>query len=226
MEFDDYSDGVEDAVNAENLEDIAQEFSDAENIYDDMDFSDLEDVQEEPENLYEDLDLSDPKDIAQEKENLYVKQALLDQKNVLSDQKLEALSKSPLDRSWQEVELVDSLRNPGYEAQNSYPTDAFGQVLRDENGDLITCARNVAGSQRPDLIMEDAEGIHIREDKSYKDIDSLERNILEQTEKRQEGFGENVDVTYVVAPKFTVEEAEKLQNFCQELGVNMEFQLK
>lgn len=181
---------------------MAEEITDWDNIFENTDFEDLEETEEI--NLFQDLEFPD-----------------------LTPEELAALQKSPLERTWQEVELADNVRHSQYETQKSFLTDEeTGEVLRDADGKLISCNRNVRGAQRPDGFLEDEEGIHIREDKSYGDLYNLMNNIREQTEKRREGYGEDVDLTYVVAPRFNVGEAERLQEFCEQNGVNLEFQLK
>lgn len=156
------------------------------------------------------------------------KDSFLDAHPEFTEEMLECLDKSPTERTWQEVELADSLRHPEFQTQKSFLTDPeTGEVLRDEDAEFIECARNTKGAQRPDGICIDDEGIHIREDKTYSDLTNLMHNICEQTQTRRTGFGDDVDLTYVVAPNFTVEQADKLQAYLEEdLGVNLEFQLK
>ena len=146
----------------------------------------------------------------------------------MDDALMEALEKSPDERNWMDVELVDSYRHPDYETQRSFWIDPeTSWAMRDDYGDWIGCNRSTFGAQRPDLWLEDEYGIHIREDKCYHDINSLTQNIRSQTQDRREAFGEDVDLTYVVAPNFTVAEAERLQNYCEnKLDVNLEWQLK
>ena len=139
---------------------------------------------------------------------------------------LEALWKGPDCRSPREVELVDAALHPEYESQMIFRTDAeTGQALRDEVGEWVTDTRRSAGTQVPDGFYEDELGLHFREEKCYSNASNLMRNISDQTAARRAGFGDDVDITYVLAPKFTVEEAERIQQYCEEtLGVNLEWQ--
>ena len=63
--------------------------------------------------------------------------------------------------------------------------------------------------------------------KDYHNVNNLKQNIKHQTEHRRSAFGNDVDLTYVVAPNFTLEEAEKLQDYVEnKLDVDLEWQLK
>ncbi|MBO7217678.1 MAG: hypothetical protein J6V50_03160 [Clostridia bacterium] len=147
----------------------------------------------------------------------------------ISDEAIAALSKSVGERNYMDTELVDLVRNPDYEGQRSILTDLeTGLAVRDENGDFVDCPRNTKGAQRPDGMYVDELGDpHFREAKNYGDVGNLISNIKEQTETRREGFGDDVDITYVIDPsRFTVKDADKLQALEDELGINIEFQLK
>ena len=146
----------------------------------------------------------------------------------LNEETLNALWEDPDTRSYQETELVDTALHPDFESQRSILVDTeTGKAVQDEFGNFVDCPRNTKGSQRPDGMMVDDAGVHLREAKNYGNLYNLERNIKEQTEKRFEAFGENTDLTYVVAPRFTIEEAEKLQDYVEnKLGVNLEWQHK
>lgn len=146
----------------------------------------------------------------------------------LSAEMLQALQTSPTERSWQQVELVDQYRHPMYDAQRSFATDPdTGEVFQDENGELLECPRNTPGAQRPDLYLKDENGIHLWEDKISYNLDALKTSIRKQTEDRRRAFGDDVNLTYVVAPTFTIEEADKLQDYCENrLGVHLDWQFK
>ena len=136
----------------------------------------------------------------------------------LDEETLAALRLDPLSRSPRQVELVDAARHQEYQAQQSF--------ILDENGDVTECPYGTKGSQRPDLIYVDDSGTHIREQKIYGSVYGLMTNIAEQASARQQLF-EDVDQTYVIAPTFTIEEADKLQQYLEEdLGVDIEWQLK
>ena len=80
------------------------------------------------------------------------------------------------------------------------------------------------GSQRPDEIKFTEEGIDIREVKNWSNADALARNIEKQSADRYEMFGEDIhDLTYIVSPKFTLEECDKLNETCQNSGADIEF---
>lgn len=139
----------------------------------------------------------------------------------LSDAALDALWTAPENRSWHQTEMADEALHPEYDRQTSF-------LLNDETGELEEVPYGTKGSQRPDGIFFAEDGItSIREDKNYGSISNLERNMEKQTADRRELFGDDIDLTYVVAPRFTVEEAENLQQFCEDdLDVNIEWQLK
>lgn len=144
------------------------------------------------------------------------------------DKTTQALEKAPDDRTWRDTERVDQVRNQDFEAQKSFKTDPeTGKVLVDKDGKLVECAPNVKDSVRPDLIKQGKDGLEIRENKNYSNVNNLMQNIKHQSEQRKANFGENVQQTYVVAPKMTVEEAMKLQDYVEnKLGVNLEIQHK
>lgn len=146
----------------------------------------------------------------------------------LPDDALVALWEEPDNRSYQQAELVDIALHPDYKDQRSILVDAeTGKAVQDESGDFVDCSRNIKGSQRPDGMLVDENGIHLREVKDYHNVYNLKQNIKHQTEDRRRAFGDDVDLTYVVAPNFTLEEAEKLQDYVEnKLGVNLEWQLK
>ena len=137
-----------------------------------------------------------------------------------------ALEKAPLDRTPQEVELADLARNPDYRGQRSFAVDENGKAIVDDKGEIVDVKWGDEGSQRPDGYMYD--GIHnLREAKRYTDLTNLKANIAEQTEKRLSALGEDTDITYVVAPTLTIDEADKLNDFVEnDLGQSLEFQLK
>ncbi len=202
MEFDDVDTGQESEVT--EMEETGQE---------------LGDISEQLEEITQELE-----EVPQELEEWTEPEAALE----VPENILEALETAPDQRSCYQTELVDSYRHPDYDPQFSFMTDReTGQALLDEQGDLIPCSRNTKGSQRPDGYMEDDMGRHLREAKCYHDLDNLKNNIRQQTEARFTALGPETDLTYVVAPNFTLEQAEQLQQFCEEdLGVNLEWQLK
>lgn len=139
-----------------------------------------------------------------------------------------ALLKSPEQRNWRETELVDIYRHPKYQAQLAFATDPdTGEALRDENGDWVHCARNTLGAQVPDGFYEDEFGIHIREAKDVGTMEDLIGYMTNQTLKRREAFGEDIDLVFAISPRFSVREAEKIQAFANKyLGVEVDYQLK
>ena len=151
-----------------------------------------------------------------------------DRDNGLTEKEQAALEKPADERSWQETERADKSRNPDYQAQKSYATNPeTGAVLRDKDGKMVECSPNEKGSVRPDLIKESEKGIEIRENKNYTNVNNLMQNIKHQSEQRKVNFGEDVQQTYVVAPKMSVEDASRLQDYVEnKLGVNLEFQHK
>ena len=152
----------------------------------------------------------------------------MDEQPDLSDEELEALLTPADQRDYMQTELVDTIRNPDYIPQLSLRTDPeTGEALLDENGFFVECPWNTKGAQRPDGMLVDDTGIHLREVKNYGDLNHLMHNIRDQTENRETAFGEGVDLTYVVAPRFTVEEADKLCDYVENtLGQNLEWQHK
>ena len=146
----------------------------------------------------------------------------------ISEDTLQALWTNPAQRDYMQTELVDIARNPDYVPQRSLLTDPdTGLVVTDENGEFTECPRNTKGAQRPDGMYVDDTGVHLLESKNYHNLNNLMQNIREQTEKREAGFGSDVDITYSVAPNFTIEEAERLHDYVEnKLGHHLEFQLK
>lgn len=146
----------------------------------------------------------------------------------LTDDTLDALREEPNNRSYQQAELVDIALHPDYEDQRSILVDLeTGKAVQDKFGNFVNCSRKTKGSQRPDGMLVDENGVHLREVKDYHNINNLKQNIKRQTEDRRRAFGDDVDLTYIVAPNFTLEEAEKLQNYVENiLGTDLEWQLK
>lgn len=135
-----------------------------------------------------------------------------------------AVYKDAADRSPLETELADAaLHAADYEPQLIFKTDETGAALRDSEGNFIMDNWRSAGSQAPDLTRMDENGdISLIEDKTYTNVNNLMHNIKEQTEARRACFGDDVDITYNIAPKFDVGEAEKLQKYCEDkLHVNI-----
>ena len=135
-----------------------------------------------------------------------------------------AVYKDAAERSPVETELADAAYHPEFEPQLIFKTDAeTGEVLRDTDGNFVMDSHRSSGTQAPDLFRQDESGdIYLIEDRNYSDIYNLERNITEQTAARRAAFGDDVDITYNVAPKFSVKDAEHLQNYLENvLGVNL-----
>ena len=146
----------------------------------------------------------------------------------LDEETMEALATAVGDRDWRQTELVDLARHPDYDGQRSILVDLeTGEAVLDENGEFVDCARNTPGCQRPDGMLVSESDVVIREVKNYSDLANLKQNIKHQTEARYTAFGEGLDLTYVVAPNFTVGEADELCRYVEdELGANLEWQLK
>lgn len=135
-----------------------------------------------------------------------------------------AVYKDAADRSPLETELADAaLHSSDYAPQLIFKTDETGAALRDSEGNFIMDNWRSAGSQAPDLTRMDENGdISLIEDKTYSNVNNLICNITAQTEARRACFGDDVDITYNIAPKFNVGEAEKLQKYCEDkLHVNI-----
>ena len=135
-----------------------------------------------------------------------------------------AVFKDAADRSPLETELADAaLHSADYMPQLIFKTDETGAALRDSEGNFIMDNWRSAGSQAPDLTRMDENGdISLIEDKTYTNVNNLMHNIKEQTEARRACFGDDVDITDNIAPKFDVGEAEKLQKYCEDkLHVNI-----
>ena len=146
-----------------------------------------------------------------------------------SDETISALAKDVGERNYMDTELIDLARHPEYEGQRSILTDLeTGLAVRDENGDFVDCPRNTKGAQRPDgMYVDEFNEPHFREAKNYGDVGNLLNNIREQTETRKTGFGDDIDLTYVIDPsRLSVGDADKLVKLEDELGINIEFQLK
>ena len=177
-------------------------------------------------------DLEDVSDVSYDDELIsdydLWKQEMDDLGAELTDDTLDALWEAPDNRSYQQAELVDIALHPDYDDQRSILVDAeTGKAVQDELGNFVDCPRNTKGAQRPDGMLVDENGVHLREVKDYHNVNNLKQNIKHQTEDRRDAFGDDVDLTYVVSPNFTLEEAEKLQDYVEnKLGVDLEWQLK
>lgn len=142
---------------------------------------------------------------------------------------LVALLKAPTERSWREAELVDIWRHPKYEAQASFATNPdTGEALRDDDGNLIRCPRNQLGAQVPDGFYEDELGeIHIREVKTPEDKHKLMGEMAVQAYNRLRAFGTGIDLVFAISPKYTVAEAEEIQDFANRmLKAEVDYQMK
>lgn len=133
----------------------------------------------------------------------------------LDDYTIEQIEKSPVDRSWRGCEIIDALQHPDYSTQKSF--------VKDNNG-YREAKYGEKGSQRPDEILISDEGIDIREVKNWTSANALAKNINKQSSDRYEMFGDDLqDLTYVVSPKFTIEECDMLYNACKESDADLEF---
>lgn len=227
MDFGDAFDFSEEDVDAEicdnpeavDIVDCIPEEADVDQL---SDLEDLGDI----DNLEITLDIS-PADEPISDVNLW-KLKMDDLGAELTDDTLDALREEPNNRSYQQAELVDIALHPDYEDQRSILVDLeTGKAVQDKFGNFVNCSRKTKGSQRPDGMLVDENGVHLREVKDYHNINNLKQNIKRQTEDRRRAFGDDVDLTYIVAPNFTLEEAEKLQNYVENiLGTDLEWQLK
>lgn len=183
---------------------------------------DITDITESEESCVDTRSEADENEVFEEDDAVY--DDIPDEEEKLSspqtDRVMTALTAEPTDRSWRETEIVDEVRYPEYDRQKSFILDA-------ETGEVMEAPYGTKGSQRPDGIMFLDDGsADIREDKNYLRCDALIRNIEQQTESRRKMFGENVRLTFVIAPKFTLEEADRISRRCVELGVEIDWQLK
>lgn len=136
-----------------------------------------------------------------------------------AEQVLQALYTPAQDRTPRQSELADLARNTEYQGQKSF--------LVNDEGELVETTGRRKGTQIPDGFLKDEEGFHLREVKDYHDLSNLKQNISAQAAKRKAAFGEDADLTFVVASNdFTVEEAEKLHTFVDELGCKLEWMYK
>lgn len=133
----------------------------------------------------------------------------------LDNTTIQQILNEPDERSWRGCENIDALQHPDFDVQRSFVKDGEG-YREAEYGEK--------GSQRPDEIKFTEEGIDIREVKNWSNADALARNIEKQSADRYEMFGEDIhDLTYIVSPKFTLEECDKLNETCQNSGADIEF---
>lgn len=142
----------------------------------------------------------------------------------LDDPTKAAVYQSADKRTPVETERADAAYHPDYTPQRIFKTDEqTGEALRDAEGNFVFDTRRNAGTQAPDLFTQDENGkVFLIEDKNYSDLHNLKRNIAKQTADRRAAFGNDVDITFNVAPKLTVGQAEKLQDYCEnQLGVHL-----
>lgn len=227
MDFGDAFDIIEDDVNAEICDnpeamDIADCIPEETEVDQLSDLEDLGDI----DSFEIASDASDADDLIPDYD--LWKQEMDDLGSKLTDDTLDALWEEPDNRSYRQAELVDIALHPDYEDQRSILVDAeTGKAVQDEFGNFVDCSRNTKGAKRPDGMLVDENGVHLREVKVYRNVNNLKQNIKHQTEDRRNAFGDDVDLTYVVAPNFTLEEAEKLQDYVEnKLDVDLEWQLK
>lgn len=134
----------------------------------------------------------------------------------IDDATIQELMNAPDDRTWRGLENVDALQHPDFDTQKSF-------ISNGEYGYLET-SYGTKDSQRPDEIRFSEQGIDIREAKNYSNVDSLIQNISKQAKDRHELFGEDLnDLTFVVSPKFTLEECERLYQTCHDADADIEF---
>ena len=119
-------------------------------------------------------------------------------------------------RSWKDCEILDALQHPDFEVQKSY--------ISDEDDGFCETAYGTKNSQRPDEIRFTEDGIDIREVKNYSSVSSLIQNISKQADTRHGLFGNELnDLTFVVSPKFTLEECDRIAQACQDADADIEF---
>ncbi len=147
------------------------------------------------------------------------KESIQEKNPQIDDKTAQAIWTAPNQRTWRQTELNNYALHPDYEQQVSFKMDP-------KTGQAVEVPYGTKGSQRPDgIIRNDGKVEAIIEDKNYKNADSLIQNIKKQTEARRELFGDDVKMSYVLSPKFTCEEAEKIQQVCEgELGVEIEYE--
>lgn len=134
----------------------------------------------------------------------------------IDEMTIQQLMNAPDDRTWRGLENIDALQHPDFDTQKSFISDG-------EDGYLET-SYGTKDSQRPDEIRFSEKGIDIREAKNYSNVDSLIQNITKQATDRYELFGEDLnDLTFVVSPKFTLEECERLYQTCHDADADIEF---
>ena len=147
----------------------------------------------------------------------------------VSHEMAEALHTPVKQRTPRQVELADLAVHGDYADQKSFETDPeTGRVLRDEEGRPLEGSRGGRGTQRPDGYKIDEFGrVDLREQKDYTNVYNLIRNITRQTEKRRLGFGDDVQITFVVAVnQFSVGDAEKVAALEDALGIRIEWMTK
>lgn len=129
---------------------------------------------------------------------------------------IQQLMNAPDERTWRGLENIDALQHPDFDTQKSFISDGEDSYLETSYG--------TKDSQRPDEIRFSDNGIDIREAKNYSNVDSLIQNISKQAEDRHELFGKDLnDLTFVVSPKFTLEECERLYQTCHDADADIEF---
>lgn len=188
-----------------------------------IDDIELDDVDEKIENIDEIYDLDN-----ESVDNLDLDEDFIEWKNGitadLDEATLKALYKDADKRNPYECEMVDAVYNSEYETQKIFKIDEVSnEVLRDENGLFVSDTSRSKGTQVPDEFYEDEDGIYIREVKDYHDADNLIANIKSQTYDRYTAFGDDIDLTYVVAPNFSIHDADRIQMACDALDVNIEW---
>ncbi len=147
----------------------------------------------------------------------------------LTAEEAKAISRNPENRTPHQAEVADLARHPEYAGQKSFATDPkTGSVIYDESGNPVEAAYGSRGSQRPDGYRVDENGrVDLRENKSYHNVYSLMNNMAKQTAKRRRGFGDQVRITFVLSRNdFTLAEADMIWEKAEELGVDIEWQMK
>ncbi len=170
----------------------------------------------------------DREEIIESEETEEIEEKVDDVYPQLSRRQLEAIEKSPDSRSWKEHEeaVFAKYAIEGWQAQKSFATDDTGKILLDENGEFKETYYSAIGSSRPDLYKNEDGHISLLEAKRYSNANNLLSNMLKQKEKREIEFGDDVDVEFVLRPRFSIDQAYDLADKAEEKGINISFLLK
>ena len=232
---DDCVDGVEESE-SDSVDDVADSefFADIESDEISVELGDFEEAEdedtseesvdiglmEEVDDVVENEDITTEVEDIQEEELTDIPVDIVEQykKAGLTNAEIEALFTSPTERSWRQVEMVDEVRHREFETQRSF--------IQGEDG-YRDAQHSEKGSQRPDLYKCTDEGIELREDKNWSRAKALSSNITNQAGDRKELYRDELkDLTFVVSPKFTLEEADYIADTCYKAGADVEWMLK